>query len=442
MKKIKFIDLFAGMGGLRLGFEQAFKESGFDTQCVFTSEIKKSAIKVLNDNFSHEKFVGDITKINIDELPSFDFLLAGFPCQPFSSGGKRLGFADTRGTLFFEIEKILKAKKPYGFLLENVEGMVKHDLENKKDSIGRTLSTILNVLDHLGYKTTWKVLDSKEFGLAQSRKRIFITGTRIDKIPLEDFDSKTSLLKDVLLKDIPTTETRFTKNLFKHFQPEDLYGKSIKDKRGGEKNIHSWDLELKGKVTDEQKELLNNLLKERRKKHWAEKKKMDWMDGMPLTLEEIQTFYQHENTEDMLEDLVEKGYLKFEHPKSLIEESRDNGSILKVRRADPNIPKGYNIVTGKLSFEFNKILDPNDIAPTIVATDVSKLGVLDGEGLRKLTLQEGLKLFGFPEDFIFNVSEIEGFDLLGNTVSTPIVRAISNRLCNSYIKNETPVVTK
>ncbi|WP_406621451.1 DNA (cytosine-5-)-methyltransferase [Bacillus atrophaeus] len=436
MNNLKFIDLFAGIGGLRLGFEQAFFQNNIKTECVYTSEIKKSAIKVLKDNFPHKKFGGDITKTNLEEIPEFDFLLAGFPCQPFSSGGKRLGFADTRGTLFFEIQRILEARRPYGFLLENVEGLVKHDLESKKDPIGKTLATILRVLEDLGYKTTWKVLDSKDFGLPQSRKRIFIAGTRVDEIPLEGFDVKSSTLQDILLKGLPTIESDFTKKLLKKYKPEELYGKSIKDKRGGKNNIHSWDIGLKGEVTTEQKQLLEQLLKERRKKHWAEKKKMDWMDGMPLTLDEIQTFYPHNNLEEILEDLVEKGYLKFEHPKSLFEEFREDGSLVKVRKPDPNIKKGYNIVTGKLSFEFNKILDPHDLAPTLVATDVSRLGIVDGNGLRKLTLQEGLKLFGFPENFIFDVSEEEGFDLLGNTVSVPVVKAICNKLCNSYISNQ------
>ncbi|MEH7037186.1 DNA (cytosine-5-)-methyltransferase [Bacillus pseudomycoides] len=442
MTKVKFIDLFAGMGGLRTGFEQAFAENEIETECVFTSEIKKSAIKVLHDNFPHDKFAGDITKVGVEEIPEFDFLLAGFPCQPFSSGGKRLGFADTRGTLFFEIQRILEERRPYGFLLENVEGLVKHDLENKKDPIGRTLTTILRVLESLGYNTTWKVLDSKDFGLPQSRKRIFIAGTRTDEISLEGFELKSSTLKDILLSGLPTVDSAFTQMLFKNFKPEELYGKSIKDKRGGKNNIHSWDLGLKGEVSPEQKQLLEMLLKERRKKHWAEKKQMEWMDGMPLTLEEIQTFYKHDNTKEMLEDLTEKGYLKFEHPRSLVEEFREDGSIVKVRRPDPNIEKGYNIVTGKLSFEFNTILNPNGLAPTIVATDVSRIGIVDGDGLRRLTLQEGLKLFGFPDKFKFNVSADEGFDLLGNTVSVPVVKAICNRLSNSYISNHLTAVSK
>ena len=138
------------MGGLRIGFENAFKSRGFQTECVMTSEIKNHAIEALKYNFEHHKFVGDITKVNEKDIEDFDFLLAGFPCQPFSSAGNRLGFDDTRGTLFFDVARILKEKKPYGFLLENVEGLVNHDK-------GKTLETILNVLKELDYKVNWKI---------------------------------------------------------------------------------------------------------------------------------------------------------------------------------------------------------------------------------------------------------------------------------------------
>ncbi len=414
---IRFIDLFAGLGGIRLGFEYGFHKLGYKTQCVFSSEIKKYAIKAYQEYSGNEKIYGDITQISNEQIPDFDFLLAGFPCQPFSSAGKGLGFADTRGTLFFEIERILKDKQPYGFLLENVEGLVNHDN-------GNTLKVIINNLENLGYLVNHELLDSQYFGLAQSRKRIYIVGTKKAKVNLLDFPVTTSTLGDIMEHNLPTVKSKFTKCLFKNFEPNDVIGKSIKDKRGGENNIHSWEIELKGKTTTQQRELLNMLLKERRKKQWAEEIGIKWMDGMPLTLEQIKTFYDVPNLESILNDLVKKGYLKIEHPREQID---------GVRVPDTTKEKGYNIVAGKLSFEFSKILDPNDLAPTLVAMDVSKLGVIDNGGLRTLTIREGQRLCGYPEDYdLSHIKEKEAFDLLGNTVCVPVITAISERLATIY----------
>ena len=440
MKKVKFIDLFAGLGGLRLGFEEALKAKGFETECVLTSEIKPSAIKALKRNFTHKKLVGDICEIDANSLEDFDFLLAGFPCQPFSAAGNRLGFADTRGTMFFEVERILKAKKPYGFLLENVEGLIKHDLEKKGDKIGRTFKTILKKLEDLGYKVEWKLLDSKDFGVAQSRKRVYITGALDKKVNLEDFKKSKEVLKDILETNLKTQDTKFTKCVFKRFSPEELYGKSIKDKRGGKDNIHSWDLELKGKITNEQKVLLSELLKERRKKKWAEEIGIKWMDGMPLTVNQIKTFYNKPNLEEMLEDLVTKGYLKKEYPKQEVTMITNDGKVTKKRVQDESKEMGYNIVSGKLSFEYNKILDPNDIAPTLVAMDVDKLGIIDNGGMRSLSLREGLRLFGYPETYTLEEFNNEkdkksGFDLLGNTVVINVVKEVSERMADTYIES-------
>jgi DNA (cytosine-5)-methyltransferase 1 len=434
-KKIKFIDLFAGLGGIRLGFENVFKVLGFETECVMTSEIKPHAIKTLKHNFKHDFLVGNIFEIHNEFIPDFDFLLGGFPCQPFSAGGKRQGFLDTRGTLFFEIERILREKKPYGFILENVEGLVKHDLENKNDEIGRTLKTILHTLEvELGYNTSWKVFDCLEFGIAQSRKRIFIVGTKDEKIDLNGNEPQFKSLESVLEKGLPTLKSDFINKLLANFPFENLYGKSIKDKRGGDNNIHSWDIELKGSVSKQQAEILNKLFKQRRKKQWAEEIGIDWMDGMSLTLDQISTFIDLPKSElkILLDDLTKKGYLKFEHPKKLVKLQTKSG-ISTSRVQDVTKPKGYNIVTGKLSFEINKVLDPKDIAPTLVATDVSRLAVPDGKGLRRLTIREGLRLFGYPEWYEIPTKEFEAFDLLGNTVAIPVVEFVANKLAEVYV---------
>jgi DNA (cytosine-5)-methyltransferase 1 len=450
-QKLKFIDLFAGLGGIRLGFEEACREKGIKTECVLTSEIKPYAIQTLKHNHHYENeenFVGDIFNVKNEDIPSFDFLFAGFPCQPFSSSGKRQGFADTRGTLFFEIERILEYHKPQGFILENVEGLVKHDLENKNDEIGRTLKTILYKLDQLGYQVSWKVLDSFNFGVPQSRKRIFIVGTKNSKISLDNFEEKRAILNDILETNKPLLETDFTKKLLSHFEVEELYGKSIKDKRGGKNNIHSWDIGLKGECTKEQISLLNRLFKERRRKQWAAEIGIDWMDGMPLTLQQIESFYftskidllknnQQEKSkknskklEKILDDLVEKGYLKFEYPKKLVKKITEKGTISS-RIYDETKQKGYNIVTGKLSFEVHKILNPLEIAPTLVATDMIKIAVVDGKGIRKLTIREGLRMFGYPENYEIPLKKTLAFDLLGNTVVVSVVKAISERILDT-----------
>ncbi len=446
--KLKFIDLFAGLGGIRLGFEQACQERGIETECVLTSEIKPYAIETLKYNHQHENFVGDIFQVRNEDIPPFDFLFGGFPCQPFSASGKRNGFADTRGTLFFEIERIIKYHQPTGFILENVEGLVKHDLKNKKDKIGRTLSTILYKLeDELGYQVSWKVLDSVNFGVPQSRKRVFIVGTKNEKVSLEDFEPTFKVLKDVLESGKSTMDTDFTKKLLAHFTVKELYGKSIKDKRGGEDNIHSWDIGLKGECSKEQINLLNKLFKERRKKQWASEIGIDWMDGMPLTLSQIESFcpannlFEQVDVKAILDDLVEKGYLKFEYPKKLVSEITENGLITS-RVYDETKPKGYNIVTGKLSFEINKILNPNEIAPTLVATDMVKIAVPDGNGLRKLTIREGLRLFGYPENYEIPVKESLAFDLLGNTVVIPVIKAIAERILDVLESNEYELATE
>ena len=418
---LRFIDLFAGIGGIRCGLELAAKEKGLKPVCVFTSEIKPYAVKVLQENHPGETITGDITKVDTKNIPDFDILCAGFPCQAFSSAGKRQGFADTRGTMFFEVERILKDKRPKGFILENVEGLVNHDG-------GKTLQVIVNSLAALDDKFDFRVLNSKYFGVPQERKRIYIVGS-INAVPnLDKFPLKESKLGDILETGLPTADTPFTRTLLKHFTIEQLYGKSIKDKRGGSSNIHSWDLEIKGSVSPEQKRLLDTILTERRKKKWADIIGIDWMDGMPLTLEQIQTFYNSPNLEEMLEYLTQKGYLKFEHPKKLIRETNVNGVTTTHREYDMAKPKGYNIVAGKLSFEINKVMSPAEIAPTLVAMDMQKLYVGDNGGLRRLSLREGLRLCGYPDNIKFNVSEKDGFDLLGNTVVVPVIKAVAERL--------------
>ena len=160
--KIKFIDLFCGMGGFRIAFEKN------GCECVFSSEIDEHAINTYQNNFG-EIPSGDITKIPTAQIPDHDILCAGFPCQAFSIAGKRLGFNDTRGTLFFEVARILKDKKPKAFILENVKGLTNHDN-------GHTLKVILNTIEELGYNYKYAILNAKDYGIPQNRERWYCVG--------------------------------------------------------------------------------------------------------------------------------------------------------------------------------------------------------------------------------------------------------------------------
>lgn len=157
------IDLFAGIGGTRLGFQLTGR-----TRSVFSSEIDKFAVKTYHANFGDTPF-GDITKIAASDIPDHDILVGGFPCQAFSQAGKKLGFEDTRGTLFFEIARILKEKRPKAFLLENVRNLLSHDK-------GNTYKVIENTLKELDYEVSLLVYKAKDFGVPQNRERIYIVG--------------------------------------------------------------------------------------------------------------------------------------------------------------------------------------------------------------------------------------------------------------------------
>ena len=162
---IKIFSMFSGVGGFELGFQQA----NLQTQVVGFCEIDKYASQILETKFKGIKNYGDATTIDETKLPNFDILVGGFPCQAFSMAGKRKGFDEARGTLFFDVARILAHKKPRNFILENVKGLLSH---NK----GKTFETILGILSDLGYIVEWELLNSKNYGVPQSRERMYIVG--------------------------------------------------------------------------------------------------------------------------------------------------------------------------------------------------------------------------------------------------------------------------
>lgn len=198
----KFIDLFCGLGGFRIAFER------MGGQCVFSSDIDEPVQKTYALNFG-ERPQGDITKIEANDIPDHDILCAGFPCQPFSTAGRRLGFEDTRGTLFFEVARILKEKKPTGFILENVKGLTNHDN-------GNTLDVILNTLNEIGYDCKYRVLNAKNYNVPQNRERWYCIGVRKDSsINIDDFsfpeeEELKVTLSDIIEKNVDAAEYKIS----------------------------------------------------------------------------------------------------------------------------------------------------------------------------------------------------------------------------------------
>jgi DNA (cytosine-5)-methyltransferase 1 len=196
---LKFIDLFSGIGGFRLAFESV------GAKCVFSAEIDKHACNTYKTNFGDNPYC-DVSELNSTIIPNFDILCAGFPCQPFSIAGDRKGFKDTRGTLFFDIARIIKAKQPKAFILENVKGLISHDKGNTLKIITDTLTNELN------YNISYQVLNSADYGVPQNRERIYIVGFKDKNIkfsfplPLENRVDLSSIL-DSDLKGSEISET-------------------------------------------------------------------------------------------------------------------------------------------------------------------------------------------------------------------------------------------
>lgn len=415
---IRFIDLFAGIGGIRLGFEQACQSLNLSTQCELSSEIDKNACETYFLNFN-ERPKGDIREIKT--FPDFDFLLAGFPCQAFSYAGKMNGFGDTRGTLFFEIERILRQYKPKAFLLENVRGLTTHDN-------GRTFKTILDKLESIGYGVQFLKLNSSDFGIPQNRMRVYIVGILgcVPNITLDSnwgavdshkYKSHSLLsffkknypkvyLRDILdinVSDKYYCSSKFTKALVEYAGGDlrKLYGYRLIDFRGGH-SIHSWDLGIKGYCTESEVFFMNALISNRRKKSFGVHQ-----DGKKLTKEQIQKFYDEENLDSVLESLTIKGYLKYK-----------DGL--------------YNPTCGNMSFEVFKILDPNSISITLVSSDAHKLGVIvDKTSIRRITPRECARLQGFPDDFLLHPSDSSAYKQIGNSVSVPVIKEVA---CD-FLKN-------
>lgn len=404
---ISLIDLFAGIGGIRIGAEMALAKHGVATRCVLSSEIDEKACQTYALNFG-ERPSGDIHAI--EDIEPFDLLLAGFPCQPFSYAGKRRGFGDTRGTLFFEIERILKKYRPKAFLLENVRGLYTHDG-------GRTFETIIEKLHDLGYGTTDLVLNSSDFGVPQNRVRLYILGilgatpkttlvTSYGSADSHAFKKRLTeankihvrTVRDILETDVPEEfycSEQFARQLRSAVGDDlsALHGYRLIDYRGGQ-SLHSWELGTKGKCTASEVRFMNLLVQNRRKHGFGIQQ-----DGKKLTLEQIKTFYKKSDITKVVASLMAKGYLKCEDGK-------------------------YNPVCGNMSFEVFKFLDPDSISITLTSSDCNRLGVIQNNRPRHITPRECARLQGFADSFIVNPDKAYAYKQFGNSVSVPVIEAV------------------
>lgn len=407
---IKFIDLFCGTGGIRLGMEEAFHSMGIETKCVLSSEIDKNACETYKLNF-HEDPYGDVREL--DDIKDFDVLLAGFPCQAFSYAGKQLGFADTRGTLFFEVERILRKYRPKIVFLENVRGLTTHDN-------GRTFKTITGSLNDLGYKVEYRLLNASNYGVPQNRLRIYIFATldydpilslssdvgAIDSHNFDNYVNQVSLFHDYshktvkdILEDNPPEKYNCSEwfvDRLKIALDGDLgkvHGKRLIDTRHGN-SIHSWDIGIKGICSTDEKEFMNALISNRRKKIFG-----THQDGKALTIDQIKTFYPFPNINEVMDGLLSKGYLSNKNEK-------------------------YNPVCGNMSFEVFKFLDPSSISITLTASDSNRLGVYHNGRIRRLTPRECARLQGYPDTFILNPVDSFAYKQLGNAVSVPVISTL------------------
>jgi len=438
---IKFIDLFAGMGGFRLGFEQACTELGLKYKCVFTSEIKKPAVAIYKLNFPKSHITGDITKVDPKSVPDFDYLLGGFPCQAFSVAGKQRGFADTRGTLFFNLANILKEKKPRGFILENVTGLITHGSKVSGSKLGSTMVTILGVLRELGYTVTYRTFNSAEFGVPQARKRIFIVGHLDSKLDLRNHYIPKKILETLLETGKPCVKSEFTERLLKYIPKDRLRGGIIRDTRNGPRMLHSWDFRMSGSLSKLQLQLMESICNYSRLDKWNKSKGIPKCENACLTTDEIHTFFTNVSKlelQSMLDDITDKGYLRLEYPRIY--------SPSKGTTSATHLSKGYFLYRGALSFTFNRILDPKALSGTLVATEVPHLGVLDIDGIRRLTSRECLRLSGFPETYqsgveshIVSINQL--YDLIGNTLIPQVAKFCAMQLLSVDYENSTGVNT-
>ena len=392
---IKYFSMFSGIGGFEYGMEQ----SDYEFECVGYSEIDKYARSIYERHYPNHINYGDATRINTEDLPSFEFLVGGFPCQAFSIAGKRKGFDEARGTLFFEIARVLRDKKPSCFLLENVKGLLSHDR-------GRTVQTIFRVCDELGYDVSWAVYNSKDYGVPQNRERIFIKGY-----------SRTSCGGEVL--SVPRVDKAVDEPMSNTY-----YG--VRNGR-----VHKEDEIMNTLACSGHNGANSQLIQINDKKQQAER------------------VYDSEGLAATLLGTGSKGLYKINTVKK---GKHQSGNVYGGDGVSPcltavDYKRPVKIVQPVLTPEREnkrqngrRMKDNDEEMFTLTATD--KHGVYDGITVRKLTPVECERLQGFPDNWTQYgkdnepISDTQRYKCCGNAVTTNVITAIINEMFKEVIEDE------
>ena len=416
-KALRYLSTFSGIGGFELGIQQAFhvgkkpkrrdkkngvsSNGGSDSEqqtisvsCVGYSERDKYAVQIYQGHFPDHKNWGDITRIDAAELPDFDLLVGGFPCQAFSIAGRRGGFSDTRGTLFFDLARILKAKRPRLFLFENVKGLLSHDN-------GRTFATIVSTVDELGYDLQWEVLNSKDFGVPQNRERVFLVGhTRGTPRP-KVFPLSANTKADIVL---PTLTARYygaqaNGGYIGHEQTKIGTLRTHKDGNGFREIKAGISPTIPARAREDgsgQPIVVSVAFRGRENGSELEARE----DGVAGTLRAANGGSSKAMLAYTLKARADSG-IDEKHPQTLIHQR----------------PRGKNN-GGK-----------HALAPTITGKGYQDNNLAGG--VRRLTPTECERLQGFPDSWTAGVSDTQRYKTLGNAVTVNVIQAIVERIYES-----------
>lgn len=363
--------MFSGIGGFELGIEQVVDGA----ECVGFSEIDKYAIQVYLNHYPKHFNYGDATKIDETRLPDFDLLCGGFPCQSFSVAGKRKGFEDTRGTLFFDIARIAAHKRPRYLLLENVKGLLTHDS-------GKTFQTILKVLADIGYRVEWQLLNSKDFGVPQNRERVFIVGYLGEESSGQVFPITTNVQSDIVL---PTLTARY-------YGGQANGGYICEQPSEAGSNQSQTIVALREVRSDEAKRIRRTF----RKYGGGDFSPRRGKRLEPRTDNLIGTVTSSRNLDNLLLDTTQVA-IPVLTPNRLMK--RQNGRRFKT-----------------------------DGEPSFTLNTQDRHGVFDGYRIRRLTPIEAERLQGFPDNWTAFVSDTQRYKCLGNAVTVNVVSAVINKL--------------